>query len=575
MEIKIPEPIKMILGEIIQLESEFDNPDKKESIKLSTNNLFNKVQNNAEKLNKLIETIICSDKINDVQLVTCTWFSYFSDRSHFKDLLSTAHVVGNFIRSHNLELSKTPYLIIEIGEPVQIWFDEVQGKTILINIACLGQDGNTLVQLINECYHPGQESIKTDGKSINIIKYKKIQTDLQSLRISITTPKPSPILPIGQEKKIPLPPQVIDIPLGVQRNDPRVQVCWAPLNKSKKPLGNCHALIFGISGSGKTTLIKNLIKELSVPRTGSQNAVPCLFFDFHGELTGKEGKAFVEEIGATILDPSAGLPLNPLYVPKDSETGKRNSFLFVSSQVSQSIGSVFELTPIQITILETAIENVYLQEGFIKDDPKTWNRPTPSFNKIWDALQEMAEDDKNKSVHFAITRLKPLFINNIFRGNNEGIEMVFNGPTIVRLNALPNLYLRTALVNFFLLSLYEKILANGPSTDIKLCCIVDEAHKLAKVQAFKEMFREARKFGISLVNSSQRLKDFHEDIISNSGTVIGFKMMSTDAARFSKELGTKNRSKVISLLQQLEVGEAVIRNNQYLPFTVFKATKST
>ena len=97
----------------------------------------------------------------------------------------------------------------------------------------------------------------------------------------------------------------------------------------------------------------------------------------------------------------------------------------MSSQVSQSIGSVFELTPIQITILETAIENVYLQEGFLKNDPKSWNRPTPPFNKIWDMLQEMAEDDKNKSVHFAITRLKPLFINDIFRGDNEGIEMVF------------------------------------------------------------------------------------------------------------------------------------------------------
>ena len=153
--------------------------------------------------------------------------------------------------------------------------------------------------------------------------------------------------------------------------------------------------------------------------------------------------------------------------------------------------------------------------------------------------------------------------------------MVFKGPTIVKLSALPNYYLRTALVNFFLLSLYENILANGPSSVIRLVCIVDEAHKLAKVQAFREMYREARKFGISLVNSSQRLKDFNDDILANSASIIGFKMMATDADRFSKELGLKNRSKVISLLQQLEVGEAVIRNNQYLPFTVFKATKST
>ena len=575
MEIKIPEPIKFILGEIILLEQDFDNPDKKDIVKINTNKLFSNVQANSEKLNKLIENLVESEKLNSAQIDTYAWLTYFSNRTHFKNLLSSAHVIGKYIRNNSTELSiKFPYMIIEMSDPIRINSDETQGDTLLLSTGCVGLDTNGIEQLLNSVFLPGQEFSKLDKSTWFNNEYKDILSAFQEIRKVFVRPNISAVLPSEKKIEIHSGPQVIDISLGYQRNDPRKEVFWAPLNKDKKSLGNMHAIVFGQSGFGKTNIIKVIMKELSRPKL-AENSVPCMFFDFHGELTGKDEKHFVDDIGAKILDPSAGLPINPLYIPRDPDTGKRYSFLFISSQVSQTIGSVFELTPIQITILETAIESVYLQNGFVKEDPKTWDKPAPEFNKVWDALQAMASEETNNSIQFAVTRLKPLFINNIFRGKNEGIDMVFAGPTIVRLNALPNIYLRTALVNFFLVQLYETMLSKGPTKSIRLAVIIDECKRVSNVPVFKELFREARKFGLSLVNASQRLNDFPEDVISNSGTIIGFKMMATDANRFSKELGSKNRSKLTFLLQQLEVGEAVIRNSQNMPFTVFKTKKAS
>ena len=364
-------------------------------------------------------------------------------------------------------------------------------------------------------------------------------------------------------------PVDIIIPIGVQRDDPRKNIYWTPCYQAK-PLGNAHVIIVGQSGNGKSNLLKLLIKSISTSTDAPEKIVPSLVFDYHGELSGQGENGFLLGANANIVNPGMGIQINPLKLLEDPETKKKTSYLYSATMLGQTIGMAFELTNLQIGTLEMAIINVYKKAGFT-ENPETWELPVPPFKAIAEELEYMSVEERG--VGFVLSKLRPLFINNIFRGDGRsGIEDLFTRTTVIRLNALPNLHLRSALVTLILIQLYEYMINQGPTRRLRCAVVADECHKLAKVPIFGDCYRELRKYGVSMIGASQRLTDFNPDILGNTATIIGMKMMADDSFRFAKELGTNNK-RTAALLQRLGVGEAVIRNNAYYPFEVVKITR--
>ena len=362
---------------------------------------------------------------------------------------------------------------------------------------------------------------------------------------------------------------------------PDKEIVWAPVIKtnpadpSKRNLGSGHSILVGSSGFGKTTLLMKMLRHISTRSLrGEGRNIPALVLDFNDDcMSTSDGTAFIRESCARVMDPMNGIPINPLILPRDPYSQRMTSYVWKSSQVAQAVGASFKLTQLQISMLQTGIETLYERHGFKKNDAATWSKPAPPFNEIFEELEKEAEDKKSTGV-YALMRLKPLFINDIFRGGptTDDIGSFLRTTTIIRLKALPDPELRYALVNFLLRSLYEFLLSLGQSNTIRIVISVDEAHHISKTAILTTIIREMRKNGLALILASQAYSDFPVDIVQNAGTLISFAQKNTEAERFSLELeqaGQKKR-KVIKILQSLEPGVAIIRNTMYFPYEVFR-----
>ena len=99
---------------------------------------------------------------------------------------------------------------------------------------------------------------------------------------------------------------------------------------------------------------------------------------------------------------------------------------------------------------------------------------------------------------------------------------------------------------------------------------VDEAHKLCGDVTITSLIKEARKYGLGIILSSQETRDFHPSIFANTGTLICLALEDVDAAKMSQHLGIteKNQQKMAKeLILSQENGRALIRSQHFLPYT--------
>jgi Helicase HerA, central domain len=134
-------------------------------------------------------------------------------------------------------------------------------------------------------------------------------------------------------------------------------VYWDPFITKPEKLTNQHILIVGKSGAGKTQTTSAFLWELS------KACVPSIIFDFQGEyisssLTNRDGKSFLECTGANVLDAADGINVNPLEVPIDPHSGKKQTYIKVVYQVANSLAKIFGLGDIQHAILRESITQI-------------------------------------------------------------------------------------------------------------------------------------------------------------------------------------------------------------------------
>lgn len=153
-----------------------------------------------------------------------------------------------------------------------------------------------------------------------------------------------------------------------------------PFTWNPKKVVNPHGMIVAGSGAGKTYTIKNFVENMA-------NPIRFHVLDVHGDIE------FDEDICSTVyFSETSDIGLNPLVVSADVEFGgvRRaiNGFIKMIESTSRKLGEK------QLPTLRNILEDVYVANGFLVSDPKTWSldydiRTNQKFKKKHPTLEDV------------------------------------------------------------------------------------------------------------------------------------------------------------------------------------------
>jgi hypothetical protein len=336
---------------------------------------------------------------------------------------------------------------------------------------------------------------------------------------------------------------------------------WDPYTTTPRRLSNQHLLVVGKSGAGKSETTKSLIWELD------RRGVPTIIFDYQGEYASGFFRDVVKPQVFNVMD---GLPINPFELPLDPITGKRRSPIEMVFRLADTLNTVFSGSgDIQLGLLRDAVQECYTQQGFNQDDQSTWSNEPPTLEMLEAVLDRMAAD-QGAQVRNLQVRLQPLFKGGIFRQDRAGFgfEQLFARTSVVLMTAgIKDLML--AAGRFMLEKIYAAMLMAGVTRCLRVMVCIDEAHKLCGDETITSLIKEARKYGLGLILSSQETRDFHTSVFANAGTIISLALEDIDATKMSQHLGLveKNEQKAAkNLILNQATGEALVRSQHFLPY---------
>ena len=367
---------------------------------------------------------------------------------------------------------------------------------------------------------------------------------------------------------VPAAGQSLGIPLG--RNcDTKKDVRWDPFTQAPKKLANQHVLIVGKSGAGKTQSAAAFMAQLWKVK------VPCVIFDFQGEymdakLANGAGETFLDCTKADVLDAADGIDVNPLEVPDDPHTGNKQNFMKVVYQVATSLARIFGLGDIQRAILRDAIGQAFVINGFVAGNKQTWGSAPPTLSQVWEILKRL-EHTEGGNVRNLNLRIQPLFETGVFAetGNNKSFDRILFRTSIIRLSNLATPELMVAVSRFVLQKIYATMLSKGPSGQLRVFAVVDEAHKLSYDETLTELIREARKYGVGILLASQSVKDFDRIVFDMVGTKIALQLEGGDAKVMADNLGLTDKNErdmARAMIMHQPPHRALVRSNHFEPY---------
>ena len=211
------------------------------------------------------------------------------------------------------------------------------------------------------------------------------------------------------------------------------------------------------------------------------------------------------------------------------------------------------------------MEECFREHGITRETVDIQNKDVPAFGELETKIQELPN-------HISLlNRLSPIFSLNLLSrtDNNESFSQLISRPTVIRLAPLPTEEVKLAVAEFVLLKLYNFLVSGEHHFSPHMAVIVDEAHKMSASEAVLKLFREIRKFGVAMILSSQKAKDFHADIHANAGSGLFLKNSEiADRKYIADQLkgSEKQKEEIINLLGSQKTFEGLFRNDQYLPF---------
>ena len=270
---------------------------------------------------------------------------------------------------------------------------------------------------------------------------------------------------------------------------------------------NSHFLVAGMSGAGKSSFCKNLVSELS-----SKNCNACVL-DVNGEyndcVASFGGRVYpAGAVGISVLDLSGCSPRERV------------------TEISGTLRRVLALGDVQAIWLSRAMLKAFADKGFVEDKPATWNRAVPSMSDVLVACDELLKGRRDESLAGLQRRLESLSATRIF-GSKTVLPLsdVVGGVVSFDLSGLRSRDVQALFVEFFLRRLNAFLESRKGSESVFV--FLDEAQALCRSIGSEpsfvgEVMRMGRKFGFSLVVSSQSLEGLDQSIIANAGVPVMF-----------------------------------------------------
>ncbi len=129
-------------------------------------------------------------------------------------------------------------------------------------------------------------------------------------------------------------------------------------------------------------------------------------------------------------------------------------------------------------------------------------------------------------------------------------------------------YARQLLESMALLMVHKKI-----SEKVQSLVVLDEAWKLVGAASLASMFREGRKYGIGIIVSTQLGRDITNEIISNSATIVMFKLQNSEDFRMLLDSAVISDADV-GVISALPVGSCMVMQRYRHSGTLFKSVVS-
>ncbi|MEM2922399.1 MAG: type IV secretion system DNA-binding domain-containing protein [Candidatus Bathyarchaeia archaeon] len=313
-------------------------------------------------------------------------------------------------------------------------------------------------------------------------------------------PMPTPIL--SAEPK-PSPPSIrLQLVLGRTREGDKYY--WEPLSEP-----NPHLLIVGSSGVGKTQTAKSILYQL----TGK---VPAFVIDFENEYG---------DLVGLILKPGRDITINPL----DPLEGEPRMTKF---RVSGILRKIYRLGDQQEALVRQVISEAYRRVGIPENEKFVHKGTIPPFNTIKDLLEEVAggKGPEANRARAVLNRLEPIFDLEVFAGKTQAaFTDILNKGAALFLKDLPTEETKLAVAEFFIRWLWHQILQEGEVRErLKLVIVLDEAHKLAYDKSpVADFLRQGRKFGVSVILSTQQPDDFEDKELAFQNTACHISFLCT------------------------------------------------
>lgn len=343
-------------------------------------------------------------------------------------------------------------------------------------------------------------------------RIRKFEKELNKQLTDLFSIKDNPEKPKEDQNKIeilPLKPIIepspsiktdLSIFLGYDGNK---EVNWLP-----KEENSWNFIIVGSAGTGKTQTVSAIIKAFD------NNNIPYLVFDFREDYCLKNESQFGQ-----VLD-LASISINPLEIegensPKDQKY-----------QISDIIDLIYKIGPKQIGFIRESIKKSYENKGIYENNPESWNNFPPTFNDIHNYLNLMSEEGKSSeknAIQGIFSRLDPIFDYDVFFPETTiKFEDILKSNTIINLSKLPNDNIKSIVCEFFLRKLRYYLYEKGSSREPILYVIIDEAHRLKydKKSSIGQLLKEARKYGVGVVLSTQDPVDFTDLVYNNVGGIL-------------------------------------------------------
>ena len=352
-----------------------------------------------------------------------------------------------------------------------------------------------------------------------------------------------------------------------------------------------HVFIAGASGSGKTFALLEIISKIAEDRNRKRNeehkeGINFLIFEpakkeYRALLNTKQGEDVI--LLSPHLHSLFPIQINPFEFPKGIVLSQHIGVLM------KVFESSFELPKSAYEVLDSAIENAYVEKGWEIDESNMGEKAYPTLSDVYELIEqevdkyEYSEETKGQIKGFTHLRLGGLM--------KRDAGEIFN---VVRSTWTPEEWLKASVIielealaeqdrNFFVLLIcaliHETLLATvAEEKDIeerklKHVIIIDEAHNIIAPESYQSTANDAPDPKISA--SAFIAKMLAEVRALGEGIIIADQLPSSMAPEVVKNTVSKFALKLVASEDRAIMGDAMMASGQQvenlLSFEVGKA----